>query len=163
MLLILTGPAGAGKNTVSKILSSERKKCAIVDVDTVRHMITKPHRAPWDGEEGQKQVALGIRNACILTKNFIAEGFDVIILDVITDEIARIYKESLSQFNPKIVLLLPTLEETLKRNKSRDFTLEEERVKILHMEQGKLKEFDEKIDSTELTLEETADRIKGVV
>ncbi len=46
MLLILTGPAGAGKNTVGHILAQLREKCAVVDADDVRHMAIKPHIAP---------------------------------------------------------------------------------------------------------------------
>ena len=55
-------------------------------------MYVQPHKAPWDGEEGKSQQILGVENACLLAKNFIKNKIDVVILDVITDETANLYK-----------------------------------------------------------------------
>ncbi|MEK7558717.1 MAG: AAA family ATPase [Patescibacteria group bacterium] len=163
MLLILTGPAGAGKNTIGHIIAQKREKCAVIDVDDVRHMAIKPHIAPWYGEAGQKQVRLGVKNACALAHNFIEEGFDVIILDVLTDETGRAYRESLKDFNPKIIMLLPTLEKVKERNSSRSYNLAEDRVISLHQEQSEFKDFDERIDNSNISPEETAEKILRVV
>lgn len=163
MILILTGPAGAGKNTVGHILAQLREKCAVIDVDDVRHMAIKPHIAPWEGEGGQRQVRLGIKNACALTKNFTDAGFDVIILDVITDELAKIYRENLKEFDPKIVLLLPSLEEAKKRNRERSYNLEENILSDLHKKQSELKDYDEKIDNTNISAQQTAEKINQVL
>lgn len=54
-VLILTGPAGAGKNTVAHEFAKKREKCAVIDIDLVRWMVLQPHKAPWEGEEGMKQ------------------------------------------------------------------------------------------------------------
>lgn len=159
MILIMTGPAGAGKNTVGHIIAQKREKCAVIDVDVVRHMAIKPHIAPWYGEAGQKQVRLGVKNACDLANNFVSVGFDVIILDVLTEETSRIYRENLKDFDPKIILLLPTLEKVKERNKSRTYNLQEERVISLHQEQSKFNGFDKKIDNSHITPEETAEVI----
>src|SRR5438128_8962801 len=105
-VLIITGPPGAGKSTVVQILAKKRNRCTVIDVDTVRHMVVHPHYAPWSGEEGKKQVKLGIKNASMLTKNFLAENFDVIILDVVSEWSLNLYKEYLDEF--KVVLLLST-------------------------------------------------------
>lgn len=158
-VLILTGPAAAGKNTVGHIIAQKRVKCAVIDVDTVRHMAIKPHIAPWYGEAGQKQVRLGVKNACALTRNFTNAEFDVIILDVLTEETSRIYRESLKKFNPKIILLLPHLEEIKVRNRSRDYNLQEERLISLHEEQSNFKDYDEKIDNSSVSAEQTAEQI----
>jgi dephospho-CoA kinase len=163
MLLILTGPAGAGKNTISKVISSKRENCAIVDVDTVRHMVVKPHKAPWEGEEGHKQVLLGVRNSTLLAENFLKEGLDVIILDVVSEETIKIYKTVLANYSPKIIMLLPSLSEVKKRNGSREYILEEERVAYLHTQQSELKNVDEIIDNTNLTAEETASKISQLI
>lgn len=70
-ILILTGPAGAGKNTIASLLTKQRTKCVVIDVDVVRWMVAQPHKAPWNGEEGVKQQELGVENACLLAKNFL--------------------------------------------------------------------------------------------
>ncbi|HVT01293.1 MAG TPA: AAA family ATPase [Patescibacteria group bacterium] len=161
-IIILTGPAGAGKNTVGHILAQLRHKCAVIDVDDVRHMAIKPHIAPWYGEPGQKQARLGAKNAVGLAKNFIEEGFDCVILDVVTKETSRIYKDGLKEFKPKIVLLFPTLDEVKKRNSNRSYNLQEERLISLHEEQSKFENYDEKIDNTNLSAEKTAEKINSI-
>ncbi len=158
-VLVLTGPAGAGKNTVAHELAKKREKCAVVDIDLVRWMVLQPHKAPWEGEEGQKQVLLGVKNGLMLAKNFTDEGYDVVILDVISDEIAAIYKNKLEVLNPKIVLLLPSFEEIKKRNSSRPPRLTEGRIKYLYEMEEKLTLYDKKIDNTNLTPEEVAEEL----
>jgi|SRR5208282_1440436 len=88
-VLILTGPAGGGKNSVASIYANARERCAVIDVDLIRWMVLKPHVAPWGGEDGRGQHRLGVRNACMLARNFIEEGYEVVILDVLSDEIAQ--------------------------------------------------------------------------
>lgn len=155
-VLILTGPAGAGKNTVAQIFAKKRERCAIIDVDIVRWMLLQPHRAPWDGEEGGRQQVLGVKNACLLTSNFVQNNSDVVILDVLSKETFRIYKKELGKFNLKIVLLLPTFEEIQKRNKMRPLRITEDEIALLYKSQEALQGYDEKIDNTNLSAEEVA-------
>ena len=159
MITILTGPAGAGKNTVAHILAKKRQRCAVIDVDLVRWMVLQPHHAPWSGEEGEEQVALGIKNACMLAKNFQEEGYDVIILDVVGDSSIKIYKLYFKRSECKVIMLLPTLEETQKRNEMRPARLTDERIVALHESQSNFTDYDEKIDNTTLSPEETAEKI----
>ncbi len=159
-LLILTGPAGAGKNTIAHAFAKKKSKCAVVDVDTVRWMVLQPHHAPWSGAEGEKQVELGIRNASALTKNFIQEGYDVVILDVVTDWSLNLYKQYLQGNDFKIVILLPEFEELKKRNRQRPTTkITEGRIATLYKEQEKFTGFDEKIDNTSLSAEDVAEKL----
>ena len=76
-IVILTGPAGAGKNTVAEIFAKKRERCAVVDVDVVRHMLVEPHKAPWAGDEGRVQQVLGVQNACALAKNFLQNNLEI--------------------------------------------------------------------------------------
>jgi adenylylsulfate kinase-like enzyme len=156
-LLILTGPAGAGKNTIASIYANMRERCAVVDVDVVRWMVLKPHVAPWAGEEGRRQHRLGVKNACALARNFLDEGFDVVVLDVLSDENAQLYKETLAPAAPRIVLLMPTLAEIRRRNRERpDTRLTDEEVADLYESQLHLHSFDSKIDNTHISAEEVA-------
>jgi len=156
-VIVLTGPAAAGKNTIANLLARMREKGADIDVDLVRWMYRQPHKAPWEEEEGTKQLKLGAENACLLAKNFISNGIDVVICDVLTDETARLYKELLP--NVKIVLLMPTLEETHRRFTERRHTISEEEFKWVYELEQKLTVYDEKIDNTNLTPEETAEKL----
>ena len=71
LIVILSGPTRAGKNTVAGELAQQIPRCAIVDVDVLRSMVFRPHKAPWDGEEGRFQQHLGVKNACRLARSVI--------------------------------------------------------------------------------------------
>lgn len=159
-IIILTGPAASGKNTVSNVLARQKEKCAVIDVDQVRWMYIQPHKAPWDGKEGESQQILGVENACLLTKNFAKNNVDVIILDVLTDETAKMYKKSLGDV--KIILLMPSYEETLNRFTGRSHTITDEEFRMVYQWEEKLTVFDEKIDNTGLSVEETAAKIASL-
>ena len=156
-LYIITGPAGAGKNTIASAFAKHRDKCAVIDVDLVRWMIIQPHKASWDGEEGIKQQQLGVMNTCMLTRSFIKEGYDVIITDWISNETARLYKDELQEYNSKIILLLPTYEEILKRNKIRPPRLKSAEIKMTYDVQTQLTLYDKKIDNSRLTPEQVVE------
>lgn len=154
---ILTGPAASGKNTISQAFAEKRNKCAVIDVDIVRWFYRQPHKAPWDGEEGKEQQKFGVENACLLAKNFVNNNVDVVILDVVVNETAKIYKELLPE--AKIVLLLLSYEETLKRFQERPHTITQEEFNLVYQWQKELTVFDEKIDNTQMNVEETAERL----
>jgi len=159
-LTILTGPAASGKNTISKILAQKKEKCAVIDVDTIRQMYVQPHKAPWDGEEGRAQQLLGVENTCLLAKNYSQQNIDVVILDVLTDETASLYKKNLGEV--RIILLMPVFAEAQKRFKERPSTITDEEFKMIYEWEEKLTVFDEKIDNTSLSAQETVDKISAI-
>ena len=160
-VLILTGPAASRKNTISQILAKKRQECAVIDVDLVRWMYRQPHKAPWEGEEGKIQQKLGVENAILLAKNFLKNNLDVIIIDVIVDETAKLYKVNLPE--AKIVLLMPTYEEAHKRFTERPHTITNEEFDMVYKWQEQLTIYDEKIDNTNLTAEETAEALEKLL
>lgn len=155
-ILILTGPVASGKNTVGGRIADLLERCAVIDVDLVRWMVLKPHKAPWEGAEGQSQQQLGVTNACLLAKNFAWTGYDTVIMDVLTNQTARQYRTELAGVRHSIVLLLPTFVEAGRRSvlRGRGVTAEEER--IVYDWQQQLAEYDERIDNTELPAETVA-------
>jgi len=160
-ILLLTGPPAVGKNTVASRLAAKRERCAVVDVDVVRWMVVQPHVAPWGGEEGRKQHILGVRNACRLTEQFVEAGYDVVILDLVSDELLTIYRTELRPLEVKTVLLMPTHEEIKRRIISRpvSVSLKPEEIDLLYQWQTLLRTFDEKIDNTSLSAEDVAERL----
>jgi len=160
-VLILTGPPGAGKNTIAQELAKRLKQCAIIDVDLVRWMVVQPHRAPWDGREGKRQQMLGVRNACILAASFDENNFTVIILDVLSQMTKREYEIQLKRFKPHVVKLLPTYNETVRRNRGRQPRLRMREIKMLYEQQMRLI-CPRVIDNTRLSVRETVEKILTV-
>lgn len=159
MILILTGPPGAGKSTIAKSLAKKLNHCAVIDVDLLRAMVVQPHIPPWQGEEGMAQLRLGAANACILAQNFNRAFYHVVILDVLTDETARIYRHQLDQLDHRIVLLLPSLEVALQRNQARGQTLTDAEVRLLYDWQVELTDYDQQIDNSERSAGDVADAL----
>lgn len=158
--LILTGPAAAGKNTIASLLAKKRDKCAIIDVDAIRWMYRHPHKAPWEGEAGKQQQKLGVENAILLAINFARHDIDTVILDVLVEETAKIYRERLPE--AKIILLMPTYDEAQERFRRRQPTITQNEFQIVYQWQEALTIFDEKIDNTTLSPEEAADKLSSV-
>ena len=156
MILILTGPPAAGKNTVGALIAKRLQKCVVVDVDLLRAMVVKPHIAPWLGEEGMAQLRLGAKNACCLAQSFAAEGYAVVILDVLTDETAALYRAQLAAHTLQILLLLPTLAESLGRNQQRGQWLTDDEVRLLYGWQMAFRDYDRKIDNSNIAASDLA-------
>ncbi len=161
MILLLTGPPAAGKSTLGALIAKRLQRCAVIDVDWLRVMVAQPHIAPWLGEEGMVQLRLGAKNACMLAHNFVAEGYDVVILDVLTDETATLYQTHLAPLPHQIVLLLPSLEESLQRNQRRGQWLTDDEVRLLYAWEQELRVYDRKIDNSNLSADELAVELAG--
>jgi chloramphenicol 3-O-phosphotransferase len=162
-ITILTGPPGSGKTTIGKILANKIDNSAVVSTDSLRYFVKNGCAEIGKGEEWKNQLRLGAENACLLSKNFVKNGFNVFLDDVIcVKERMDIYKESLEGFEVKFILLMPKKEILLKRDLERGDWAMKERAGYLH---DKFTEFIKeekcfiKIDNTNQNAKETAEEI----
>ena len=162
-MLILTGPTAAGKNTVGSLLAKQRERCAVVDFDVVRAMFVQPHRAPWQGAEGKAQQLLGTHLVCLLAEQFTRAGWDVIILDVVSEETASLYRRLLNAFQPTIVQLLPAFAELQRRFYQRGPVLTDAELAHVYAEQCALTQIDVQIDNTHLSPNDVVQQIVDLV
>lgn len=114
---MLTGPPAVGKSSAARSLAAARPRCAVIEVDDLRQLVTAGAVAPWDGAEGARQRLLGARNACALAANFLAADIDVVVTDVLTPESAAVYRELLP--GCRVVRLSAPLDEARRRDASR--------------------------------------------
>lgn len=162
-LIILNGPTGVGKNTIAEILAQRLDRCAVIDFDVLRNMFRKPHKTPWDGEAGYTQNLLGVTHACMLAKSFLENDYDCLLLDVLSDETASLYKENLKEYHPTLVFLLPSYEEIQRRNKSRPPRLTDEELHMVYKQQQSLTIYDKKIDTSTLSPDEVATMVLALL
>jgi chloramphenicol 3-O-phosphotransferase len=167
-ITLLTGPAASGKNTIAHIYATEHhQQCAVVDTDLVRWMLRNPHLAPLPTDQpdapAQLQHRLGIRHSCMLARSFADEGYEVVICDVVGNALAQTYRELLVGYPFRIVLLLPSWEESLRRLQARGQTITEQEARLLYEQQANLLDYDLLLDNTNLSPHEVAAWLAGQV
>lgn len=161
-VVIISGPPGAGKTSVAEALCQRYDRTAHIDIDVVRAMVRMGAAKPWGPEaEAERQRRLEARNVCALARNFVGALFGVFIDGVIGPLGLDIYRPLLRGMPVHFVVLLPSLEETLRRDRLRPGShVLSERLHIIHADFAKAGRFaGEIIDNTSLTVEETADVI----
>src|SRR5215217_7499168 len=154
-ITILTGPAAAGKNTIGHHYATRFcERCAVIDGDVVRWMLRQPHLAPWNGPEGLHQHRLGVKHACMLARSFVGEGYEVVLLDVVWADLAQVYRQELDGFSPRIVRLMPSWDEALKRLHERSHSITDAEARWVYDTQVALQDFDHSVDNTLMSAEE---------
>jgi len=158
-ILIISGVVAGGKSTASKLYAKSKSKCALIETDDVRHMVVSQHTAPWKGNEGIRQLELGVSNTCLLAKRFVEAGFDVVIADFVTSRTLPIYKKLLQKHDPYVVQLVPSFQEAKRRFDVRTERVTDSEFKMLYEMQAKFIEADLRIDNTSLSPQELVDRL----
>ena len=157
LITILTGPSAAGKNTIGCTYARQfSEQCAVIDGDQVRGMYTQPHIAPWHGEEGLQQHQIGVRHDALLARSFNSLGLEVVILDVLWADLSTIYRSELTGLPIRIVRLLPTFEECLRRHHQRPPSISDDELKWTYDHTAALTGYDLTLDTTNLSAEQVA-------
>lgn len=119
---IITGPCGGGKSTIAKALANEIKNSAYIDVDSLREMIKNGYASPiYYVGKSKKQVDLGTKNAVSLAINFLQEGFNVFIDDVLERKEQSVsYEEAFKNYRLTVFILLPNKKVLKKRDSERE-------------------------------------------
>lgn len=135
-VILLSGPAGAGKTSVAEAIAERFDRMLNVEVDTLRHWVKAGYRHPWAGDhQAEEQRLLATRNACAIARESIALRYAVVIDDVVLPEDALRYRVTLEGIPTFVhmVTLLPDLETSLARDRGRAAAIPD-RVRALHAE-----------------------------
>lgn len=118
MLIVITGPSAVGKSTVAKELCKKYKKCVRLDIDRVKHFVVSGFDY-GDSKSGKDQWNLCTKNIIQLTKNYLNEGYTVIIEGVLGN--AENWQKIFKALKPKHkFLLLADKKDLFVRNNQRD-------------------------------------------
>lgn len=160
---IVTGPCGAGKSSIARALAHRWERTAHVDVDDLRNAL-----GPWEAdystysEESLRQIRLSMDNAVAVAGNFLRNGFNVVIDDVLEDvEQMAYYRAGLPEHRVSIFLLLPDRNVLVERDQARGEDAMGGRALQLHDIFTAIADHDgwQVIDNSRQTVEETVEAV----
>ncbi len=119
-LWIVSGVPGSGKTTVAAALAKRYPKSAHLPMDDLRQLVVSGLSSPlqWT-EETTLQFAIARRNAGRLAADYMANGFTVVIDDVITEADLAQLLDHVAGVAPRKVLLSPSIFVVHRRNSQR--------------------------------------------
>jgi chloramphenicol 3-O-phosphotransferase len=123
IVLLLAGPAGAGKSTLARAWCHTRLVAAHVQLDTVRNLLVQGLVDPRAvGELRQaEQWQASVSATCALVRSFAKSGIDVAVDDVMLPaDVEDVWQPMLNGLLTHLVVVLPSLEEALARGRIRD-------------------------------------------
>jgi adenylate kinase family enzyme len=135
-VIVVTGPAGAGKTAVAEALCERFDRMLHVDVVVLRHFVRAGYRHPWvEDAQAVEQRELSVRNALAIARESVATRYAVVIDDVVYGPVVEMYRMFSEGLGAPLhfVTLLPSLEVTLARDAARSASTPE-RVRALHLE-----------------------------
>jgi predicted ABC-type ATPase len=86
-IYIISGPCGVGKSTITKGLARNFEKAVLVEGDLISAMFVG-QVPPWE-----EKLAIVWQNLSSLTKNFLLNGYDVVIDYVVENELEWFCRE----------------------------------------------------------------------
>jgi len=156
VVALFGGPAGAGKSTLARAWCATRPQAAHIELDEIRNLIVSGRADPQQPSDRQAaQYRLSVEATCALARAFANRGCDVAIDDVFEpDAFDRYWRPRLGGLRWKLVVLLPSLDETLARSAQREKRVQEEHTRTQH---ARCAEWDEaiRVDTTGLDAEES--------
>jgi chloramphenicol 3-O-phosphotransferase len=129
-IYLISGIPGAGKTTVSRLLARRFARGVHVESDSLQKLIVTGGAWP-DGqpsgentewatlEEGQRQLRLRCRNACLLAGSFLDAGFTPVVDDVIIGGRLQHFRDDLRERPLMFVLLTPNADIVNERDEAR--------------------------------------------
>ena len=165
-LFVISGVPASGKTTVSRLLASRLDRAVCVPGDAIRAMVItgRADMRPDAGEAELAQLLLRYQGALAVASVYLAAGFGVVVEDVIIGPMLRKFLALVPVPEMHLVFLDPDATAVAERDRGRSKTAYGdhwdvgELRNVLRVETDRLGLW---LDTTELSAEQTVDRILG--
>ena len=115
-LFLITGPAGVGKSTISKMIAKNLEKSVLIEGDDIYHLVVGGYVSPW--KEGN-HLKLFWENCIDIIKNSINAGYDVVFNYILEKNQVEELKNHFLNCEIKFICLIVNEETIIKRDKLR--------------------------------------------
>ncbi|WP_340016739.1 AAA family ATPase [Paenibacillus sp. FSL K6-1318] len=160
-LYIISGPAGVGKSTTSKLLVQTLEKSAYISGDAVSHFPVKGRGKPWLDKDTHD---LNWKNIASIVKNLLDYGYDVVLDYVAFPEDVNGLLTELADYNVRIiyVVLMVDRQTIIRRDRLRaeEYQMKERSVILLDEFENNL---DVKVDNKLYTNHFTEEQLPEIV
>ena len=163
-LVLFGGPAGAGRSTLAAAWCATRERAAHLQLDHVRELIVagradSQQPGPLQGE----QYELSVRACVALAREFLEDGYDVALDDVLDPAaFERDWRPLLSGLPWRLAVVLPSLDETLRRSSSREKRVLERHTRAQHSACAAWPA-GIRLDTTSLTVDQSLTRLDAML
>jgi energy-coupling factor transporter ATP-binding protein EcfA2 len=120
-LLLVTGPPGAGKSTVARVLAARFERSALVEGDAFFRFVATGAIPPWRAEAHEQNTVV-TRAAAVATGAFVTGGFVTVYDGVVGPRFLPTFAASTGLDSLHDVILLPSAERCVERVVARPTT-----------------------------------------
>lgn len=160
---LINGIPGSGKSSLARALAGQFPRAVHIEGDVLQQLIVSGSVPPGGTPqmEESRQIHLNVRNQCLLGRSFADAGFDVFIDYVIVNRArVREYWEHFRGCELRLVTLAPDVTTALKRDlERREKQVAAQWVHLREMMDVELGGLGLRMDSTDLTLEQTTEHV----
>lgn len=162
-IYIITGPAGVGKSTISEIIAKDSKKNALIEGDTIYHLVSGGYVCPW---LENNHLDVFWENSIDIMSNFLLRDYDVVFNYIVLKKDIIKLTEKLKSLNInvtiKFIVLLVNEDTIVARDIQRPLDCQMGQRSIILLNEFLNENYAKEniLDTTNLSIQETVNQIK---
>lgn len=158
-LYIITGPAGAGKSTISRKIAESKSKSVLIEGDDIYHQVVGGYVQAW--KQGNNLDIFW--KICIdMIDIYLSNGYTVVFNYIVNPENIKALQDKFKEYKIKFIILITDEETLLSRDKERpkDCQMGERCLTLLNDFKNKNYNKNNFLDTSNLSVNETLEEIE---
>lgn len=158
-LYIITGPAGAGKSTISKKIAENKSKSVLIEGDGIYHQVVSGYVQAW--KQGNHLDIFW--KICIdMIDIYLSNGYTVVFNYIVNPENIKALQDKFKEYKIKFIILITDERTLLSRDKERpkDCQMGERCLTLLNNFKNKNYNKNNFLDTSNLSVNETLEEIE---
>ena len=158
-LYIITGPAGAGKSTISRKIAESKSKSVLIEGDDIYHQVVGGYVRAW--KQGNNLDIFW--KICIdMIDIYLSNGYTVVFNYIVNPENIKALQDKFKEYKIKFIILITDEETLLSRDKERpkDCQMGERCLTLLNDFKNKNYNKNNFLDTSNLSVNETLEEIE---
>ena len=158
-LYIITGPAGAGKSTISRKIAESKIKSVLIEGDDIYHQVVGGYVQAW--KQGNHLDIFW--KICIdMIDIYLSNGYTVVFNYIVNPENIKALQDKFKEYKIKFIILITDEETLLSRDKERpkDCQMGERCLTLLNNFKNKNFNKNNFLDTSNLSVNETLEEIE---